>query len=89
MSVGVVNDYYVAVGLKYIGVADFPAKRFFWCSVSTQWAFAELPKPIVQLGKGLFERIQTFFTGEFDRVLVDKSGKIESGDYSLGDEVSI
>ena len=87
--IGVVNDYYVAVGLKYIGVEDFPVKRFFWCSASTQWTFAEVPKPLVHLGKGLFERIQSFFTGEFDRVLVDISGKVENSDYSLGDEVSI
>lgn len=89
MGTGVVNDYYVAVGLKYIGVSDFPTKRFFWCSGATQWAFAELPKPFVQLGKGLFERISTFFTGEFDRVLVDRSGKVDQSDYSLGDDVTV
>jgi hypothetical protein len=52
-----VNDYYVAVGIKFTGVTDFPQKRFFWCSSSTQWAFAELPKPLAHLGKAIFERI--------------------------------
>jgi radial spoke head protein 9 len=79
----------VAVGLKYVGVQDFPAKRFFWCSPATQWLFAELPKPLVHLGKSLFERIQTFYSGEFDRVLVDVTGKTSSSDYNLGDDISI
>ena len=57
MLLGVVNDYYVAVGLTYTGKQDFPTKRFFWCSSSTNWGFAELPKSLDHLGKTLFERI--------------------------------
>ena len=75
--------------MVYTGVPDFPAKRFFWCSQSTSWGFAELPKPLVHLGKSLFERIQSFFTGEFDRILVDSNGKLSSGDYSLGDDIQV
>ena len=47
--IGVVNDYYVAVGLIYLGVSDFPSKKFFWCS-SANWIFAELPEPLHHLG---------------------------------------
>jgi len=83
-----VNDYYVAVGLNYVGVSDFPTKRFFWSSTATNWEFAELPKPMSHLGKSLFERIQTFFTGEFDRVLVDSNGK-SSTDYGFGADVQL
>lgn len=83
------NDYFVAVGLTFVGQNDFPTKRFFWCSSSTSWVFAELPKPMESLGKCLFERIQSFFTGEFDRILVDSNGKIGSDDYELGDDVSV
>ena len=57
MLLGVVNDYYVAVGLTYTGKQDFPTKRFFWSSSSTNWGFAELPKSLDHLGKTLFERI--------------------------------
>lgn len=78
----------MAVGLSFTGETDFPSKRFFWCSSTTQWGFAELPKPLTHLGKGLFERIQAFFTGEFDRTLIDERGKLASADYSLGDDVS-
>jgi radial spoke head protein 9 len=84
-----VNDYYVAVGLKYTGENDFPAKRFFWCSTSTNWAFAEIPKPLTRLGKGFFERIESFFTGEFDRMLLDSNGKPASTDYSFGGDVQV
>ena len=76
-----VNDYFVAVGLSYVGIPDFPEKRFFWCSEATNWGFAELPKPLHHIGKGLFERIQSFFTGEFDRILVDGNGKVGGSDY--------
>jgi radial spoke head protein 9 len=80
----------VAVGLTYVGVQDFPKKRFFWCSAATEWTFAELPKPLVHLGKNLFERIQSFFTGEFDRQLVDSNGKSSASDYNLGtDDVTL
>jgi radial spoke head protein 9 len=88
-NVGVVNDYYVAVGLSYTGIVDFPQKRFFWCSSSTNWAFAELPKPLIHLGKGIFERIQAFYTGEFDRILIDREGKLGSAEYQLGDDLTI
>jgi len=74
--------------LNYVGVADFPTKRFFWSSTATNWAFAELPKPLSHLGKSLFERIQSFFTGEFDRVLIDSNGK-PSADYTFGADISI
>lgn len=78
----------MAVGLNFVGESDFPTKRFFWSSTATNWAFAELPKPLAHLGKGLFERIQSIFTGEFDRVLIDVNGK-PSSDYSFGAEISI
>ena len=64
-------------------------KRFFWSSPATNWVFAELPKPLVHLGKNLFERITSFFTGEFDRVLVDSTGRLGTQDYYLGDDIEV
>ncbi len=83
------NDYYVAVGLNYVGHNDFPTKRFFWSASATNWAFAELPKPLEKLGKGFFERIESFFTGEFDRILLNKNGKPASDDYSFGGDINV
>lgn len=68
-----VNDYYIAEALTYVGVADFPQKRFFWCS-SGNWIFASLPTPIANL-KHIFDQVQVFFSGEFDRVVVEPSGR--------------
>jgi radial spoke head protein 9 len=79
----------VAVGLNYTGYSDFPKKRYFWCSTPTNWAFAELPKPMYKLGKGFFERIESFFTGEFDRLLLDKNGKPAASDYSFGGDIHV
>ncbi len=47
-----------------------------------------MPQPLKHLGKNLFERIQTFFTGEFDRVLVDANGKVPA-DYGFGADVTV
>ena len=41
--IGVVNDYYVAVALTYVGSPEFPQKNYFWCT-SSSWVFASLPK---------------------------------------------
>eukprot|EP00347_Sterkiella_histriomuscorum_P001082 403373397 len=70
---GVSNDYYVAVALQYVGVPDFPKKHYFWCS-SANWTFASLPQPLYAL-KHIFDQVQVFFSGEFDRVVIDPSGK--------------
>ena len=73
--VGVVNDYYVAEALSYVGVADFPRKSFFWCS-SANWIFASLPSPIATL-KHILDQVQVFFSGEFDKVIIEASGRSE------------
>ena len=63
------------MGLNYLGVADFPSKHFFWCS-SANWTFALLPE--VQPGlPHIFDKIQVFFSGEFDKILIDSNGKSE------------
>jgi hypothetical protein len=58
--------------LKYIGISEFPQKTFFWCT-SENWTFASLPQPIIAL-KEVFVKIQTFFTGEFDNVVIFPNG---------------
>ena len=70
---GVVNDYYVAVALQYVGIPDFPRKHFYWCS-SANWTFATLPQAHPHL-KHILDKVQVFFSGEFDRVVIDGNGK--------------
>jgi len=58
----------VAMALVYTGQRDFPKKEFFWCS-SSNFIFAQLPESLAQHSEE-FNKLQTFFTGEFDRVLI-------------------
>lgn len=40
--IGLVNDYYVAVGITFSGIYEFPTKKFYW-ALSTDFKFSELP----------------------------------------------
>lgn len=77
---GTVKDYFVAVALTYTGQRDFPKKQFFWCSASN-FIFAQLPDALKQ-HETAFNKMQTYFTGEFDRVLISGGSegvKIDEG----------
>jgi len=39
---GLKNDYYIAVGLTYMGMYEFPIKNFFW-ALSSDFVFNEMP----------------------------------------------
>lgn len=61
------TDYYIALGVNYLGHVDFPQKQFFWCS-GENLKFTQLPAP--KMGnKKQFDAMQTMFTGEFDKVI--------------------
>lgn len=49
------KDYYIAIALKYVGVASFPNKQYFWCT-SSNWTFASLPDPLLNL-RDTFDKI--------------------------------
>ena len=55
---------------SYLG---FPSKRFYWCS-SSNYIFASLPYVNTKYLKN-FEEMRTYFTGEYDRVLIQVSGQ--------------
>lgn len=77
-SIGVVNDYYIAMAVHYLGVSDFPRKTFFWCS-SSNWTFSSLPQPFTHL-KHVYDKVQVYFSGEFDKVVISANGKSDSVD---------
>ena len=64
---GINKDYFIAIGLKFSGVYEFPHKTFFWCS-SGNWTFAELP-PINPRQKDIAETQNSLFYGEVTKVL--------------------
>ena len=71
---GTVKDYFVVLVLdhsqSYLG---FPSKKFYWCS-SSNYIFASLPYVNTKYLKQ-FEEMRTYFTGEYDRVLIQVSGQ--------------
>ena len=55
-----------------MGHKEFPCREFFWCT-STNWVFSKLPKALKNLNH-VFNLVQTYFIGEFDRVIIDNKG---------------
>ena len=72
LCVGIETDYYIAIGMNTKGKKDFPQRTFFWCQPKT-WQFSLLSEPMNELCH-IFNQIQTFFTGESERQIVDCKG---------------
>ena len=70
ISIGIEADYYIAVGQNTIGHKGFPQRTFFWCQPCT-WQFSLL-EPAKSQFAPIFEQIQTMFTGESERRIVDR-----------------
>ena len=51
---GCINDYFIAVGVKYLGQTGFAKKNFFW-TTSDSMKFAELPTPLTKECRSLFD----------------------------------
>ena len=75
---GIMKDYYIALTLKYHGSAEFPSKRFFWCT-SQNWNFAEL-QALSSEEQEFVERFNMNFSGEHDRILIEAVDDGLSGD---------
>lgn len=70
------TDYYVAVGVNYLGHQEFAAKQYFWCTGDSM-KFSELPKPLSSTCRPVFDQMQSVFTGQFDQVIVSGQGVSE------------
>jgi hypothetical protein len=51
---GCLTDYYIAVGLRYLGNKNFPKKSYFWCTGDSM-RFSELPESLGQQCGPLFD----------------------------------
>ena len=71
-ALGIESDYYIAVGMRSLGTKGFPERKMFWCQSNT-WQFSLLKKP-QNLFAPIFEQIQTFFSGESEKQIVDSKG---------------
>ena len=70
---GCLTDYYVAVGVKFLGHKDFPERTYYWCT-GEKFMFSQLPASLSAECRPLFDQIQTYFTGEFEKVIVQGNG---------------
>jgi len=67
------TDYYIAVGINYLGHENFAEKSFFWCTGDCK-KFSKLPEHLGADCCALFDQIQCVFTGEFDKVIISPAG---------------
>lgn len=72
MWAGIETDYYVAVGQNTLGRKNFPERVFYFCQPSN-WQFSLLEPAKTALAP-IFEQIQTMFTGESERQIVNAQG---------------
>jgi len=71
--IGIVKDYYIALGINYRGYKEFPSKQFYWATPN----FIFLPLPTARPEFEEFAKSYTgYFTGECEKVLkaVPKKG---------------
>ena len=73
LHLGCLTDYFVAVGVNYLGKVGFAQKSFFWCTGDSK-QFSELPPSLGDTCRHLFDKIQCVFSGEFDKIIVSGKG---------------
>ena len=74
ICIGTVKDYYICVSYDYIHTnKGFPSKKFYWCS-STNYILSTLPAPNDKY-KAQFDHMRTFFTGEYEKVIIKVGGQ--------------
>ena len=77
---GLKNDYYLAVGLKYVEMYEFPTKTFYW-ALSTDFEFKEMPSLNLQHGDKI-NADSSYFVGEPAKVIFS----VKKGDGEEGEE---
>jgi len=65
---GLNRDYYIAMGICYSGLWEFPDKTFYWAS-STDFKFTAFPK-LNDQHKDQVDTITDLFTGMPEKVLI-------------------
>lgn len=73
MRTGINADYFIAVGVTYQEMFEFPQKKFFFC-LSNDYIFKEMPG-LNDQHKEFVDRDTSFFLGVPDRKLIVKEGE--------------
>lgn len=74
--IGIQADYFIAVGVTFKEMFEFPQKKFFFC-LSNDYTFKEMPG-LNDQHKEFVDRDTSFFLGVPDRKLIVKEGEEEA-----------
>ena len=77
ITIGINQDYYIAVAITYEGMFEFPHKRFYWC-LSNDFTFKETPD-LNDQHRDFIDQDNTFFQGDPARKL-KQTGEGEDGE---------
>lgn len=69
------NDYYIAMGLQFKNMYEFPVKTFFW-ALSGEFIFREMPD-LTEQHDGYIDSDVSYFQGTPNAVLSGKKGEGE------------
>ena len=72
---GIKNDYYIAMGLQFRNMYEFPVKTFFW-ALSGEFIFREMPD-MTEQHDALIDSDCNYFQGTPTTVLSGKKGEGE------------
>jgi len=69
---GIKNDYYIAMGLQFRNMYEFPVKTFYW-ALSGEFIFREMPD-LTEQHDALIDSDTSYFQGTPAAVLSSKGG---------------
>lgn len=75
---GLKNDYYIAMGLRFVKHYEFPAKVFYW-ALGTDFEFKEMPDLNNQYDAKI-NNDKSYFTGNPDHMIVQVKPAGEEGE---------
>ena len=75
---GIKNDYYIAMGLQFRNMYEFPVKTFYW-ALSGEFIFKEMPSLTGQHDAQI-DVDSSYFMGTPTAVLSGKKGDDEEGE---------
>lgn len=81
---GIKNDYYIAMGLQFKNMYEFPVKTFFW-ALSGEFIFREMPD-LTEQHDALLDADTSYFQGTPAAVLSKNEGENAEGEEAAAAE---
>lgn len=83
---GIKNDYYIAMGLTFKNMYEFPVKTFFW-ALSGEFIFREMPD-LTEQHDAVIDSDQAYFQGTPNTVLSGKKAEGEDEEEEQKEEAN-